>query len=53
MREERWISTLKMILIVLAVIVIALAVTHTDEIGKWLAENLMHETNSNLRQILQ
>lgn len=53
MREERWISTLKIILIILAVIAIALIVTHTDEIGQWLAEDLMRETNSNLRQILQ
>ena len=35
MSEERWISTLKTVLIILAVIVVVLIITHTDEIGAW------------------
>lgn len=53
MSEERWISTLKTVLIILAVIAVVLIITHTDEIGAWLAGNLMNETHSNLQQILQ
>lgn len=53
MSEERWISTLKTVLIILAVIAVALIITHTDEIGAWIARNLMSETHSNLKQILE
>lgn len=53
MREERWISTLKTVLIILAVIAVVLIITHTDKIGAWLARNLMGETHSNLQQILE
>lgn len=53
MLEERWISTLKMVLIILAAIAIVFLITHTDEVGAWIAENLMSETHSNLQQILE
>ncbi|MDY5112754.1 MAG: hypothetical protein SPE66_03465 [Bilifractor sp.] len=53
MSEERWISTLKTVLIILAVIVVVLVITHTDEIGTWIARNLMSKTHSNLQQILE
>ncbi|MGN0254768.1 MAG: hypothetical protein ACI4W2_00780 [Eubacterium sp.] len=53
MSEERWISTLKTVLIILAVIVVVLIITHTDEIGAWITSNLMNETHSNLQQILE
>lgn len=37
MSEERWISTLKTVHIILAVIAVVLIITHTDEIGAWIA----------------
>lgn len=42
-----------MILIILAVIAVALIITHTDASGAWVAWNLMSETRSNLKQILE
>lgn len=53
MSEERWISTRKTVLIILAVIAVALIITHTDAIGAWIARNLMSEMYSNLKQILE
>lgn len=53
MNETRWISILKTVLIILAVIAVVLIITHTDEIGAWIARNLMSETRPNLQQILE
>lgn len=53
MNEERWITTLKIGLFILAVIVIALLVTHTNEIRRWLSRILADSYESQIQQILE
>lgn len=53
MNEARWISRIRLVLFILAVIAIALVITHMDEIGTWLTEALADSRESQIERILE
>ena len=52
MRDIGWIRELRMVLIIVAVIAIVLLVTHSEEIGDWMMEEMTGGVESDLEQIL-
>ena len=53
MREDRWVETLRTVLIIAAIAAIALAVVYGDDIIAWISKTMFADTHSLLRELLR
>ena len=52
MREDRWVETLRTVLIIAAIVAAALLIVCGDEILTWISQTMFAETHSQLRELL-
>ena len=53
MREDRWMETLRMVLIIAVIVAVALAVVYGDDIIAWISKTMFADTHSQLRELLR